>query len=110
MPDTPPRFLRLLGLARRGGNTVLGAPLIFAALRGGKRPPLVIAASDASDATQKKLRTKCEFYRIPLCVSPYTKESLSHAVGKEAPIAAVAILDAGLAEELAKSSGKDATD
>ncbi len=104
MPD---RFLRLLGLAKRGGNTVAGAPLIFAAMKKARPPLLVIAAADASPPSQKKLRTQCEYYRVPLLVSPYTKEILSHAVGNPGLVAAVAVTDAGLAGELQKSSGKD---
>ena len=104
MPD---RFLRLLGLAKRGGNTIVGAPLIFAAMKKARPPLLVIAAADASPPSQKKLRTQCEYYRVPLLVSPYPKDTLSHAVGHMGPVAAVAVTDAGLAGELQKSSGKD---
>ena len=104
MPD---RFLRLLGLAKCGGNTIVGAPLIFAAMQKARPPLLVIAAADASPPSAKKLRTQCEYYRVPLLVSHYTKDTLSHAVGHLGPVAAVAVTDAGLAGELQKSSGKD---
>ena len=107
MSEMPDRPLRLLGLARRAGKLLLGAPLIFAAMHKGKPPFLVIAAADASAPSQKKLRTQCEFYRVPLFISPYTKEALSHAVGKAGLLSAVAVTDAALAGELQKSSGKD---
>ncbi len=110
MSQSPERPLRLLGLAKRGGNLIAGAPLIFTALHRGKRPFLVVAAADASPPSRKKLCTQCEFYQIPLLLSPYTKEDLAHAVGKDAPIAAVAVLDSGLAGELQKSLGKDVPD
>ena len=103
----PDRFLRLLGLAKRAGRTIAGAPLIFAAMRKKRPPLLVIAAVDASPPSAKKLRTQCEYYRVPLLLSPYTKETLSHAVGQLGPVAAVAVTDEGFARELQKSSGKE---
>lgn len=110
MPNNQPdRFLRLLGLAKRGGKTVAGAPLIFAAMHKGRPPALVIAAADASEGSAKKIGTQCEYYRVPLLRSPYPREVLSHAVGEGGLVAAVAVCDPGLAEELIKSSGKDAS-
>ena len=104
------RFLRLLGLARRAGKTVVGAPLVFAPMHKGRPPALVVAAADASPASQKKIRSQCEYYRVPLLETRYPKEILAHAVGKEGPVAAIAVTDPGLAEELRKSSGKEAAD
>ena len=107
--EMPDRTLRLLGLAKRGGNTIAGAPLIFAAMHKGHPPALVIAASDASCGSAKKIRTQCAYYRVPLLLSPYPRAVLSHAVGEGGLVAAVAVTDKGLAEELRKSSGKDAS-
>ena len=107
---SPDRFLGLCGLCRRAGRIVCGAPLIFTALRGKTPPSLVLVAADASAGSEKKLRTKCEFYRVPLLKTPYPKEVLAHAVGKVGPIAAIAVMDAGIAGELLKSSGKDASE
>lgn len=106
----PDRFLGLCGLCRRAGRVVCGAPLIFQALRGKTPPALVLVAADVSQGSEKKLRTKCEFYRVPLLKTPYPKEVLANAVGKEGPLAAIAVLDAGIAGELLKSSGKDASE
>ena len=100
--QAPDRFLGLLGLAKRAGRTVTGAPLIFTAMRSKRPPCLVLVASDASDGARKKLRTKCEFYKIPLLYTTYTKEALAHAVGNSGEVAAVAITDQGLAGELLK--------
>lgn len=103
----PDRFLGLLGLARRAGRTVHGAPLIFAAMRTKRPPCLVIAAADASAGAQKKLRTKCSFYHIPLLLSPYDKGALAHAIGSQGEISAVGVSDEGFAKELVKLSGSD---
>ena len=104
----PDRFLGLLGLCRRAGRVVCGAPLIEEALRSSRPPALVLVASDASEGAAKRLRTKCEFYRVPMLPTGYEKDVLARAVGKDGPLAAVAVMDAGIAKELLKSSGKDA--
>ena len=109
MPNNE-RPLRLLGLARRAGKAVVGAPLVFATMHKGRPPALVLAAADASPASLKKIRSQCEYYGVPLVETRYPKELLSRAVGKEGPVAAVAVTDTGLAEEIRKSSGKDAAD
>ena len=101
--SAPDRFLGMLGLAKRAGRVVIGAPLIFAAMRTKEPPRLVIAAADASAGAMKKLTTKCEFYRIPLLATPYTKARLAHAVGGSGEVAAVAVCDAGFAEQLTKT-------
>ena len=81
-----------------------GAPLIFTAMRSKRPPCLVLVAEDASDGAKKKLRTKCEFYKVPLLYTTYSKEALAHAVGNSGEVAAVAITDQGLAGELLKPS------
>ena len=100
----PDRFLGLLGLAKRAGRTVTGAPLIFTAMRTNRPPCLVLVAEDASDGARKKLRTKCEFYKVPLLYTTYSKDALAHAVGNSGEVSAVAITDQGLAGELLKPS------
>ena len=101
--SAPDRFLGMLGLAKRAGRVVIGAPLIFTAMRTKRPPCLVLAAADASAGAMKKLASKCEFYHIPLRVTPYTKARLAHAVGGLGEVAAVAICDVGFAEQLTKT-------
>ena len=103
--SAPDRFLGMLGLAKRAGRVVIGAPLIFTAMRTKRPPCLVLAAADASAGAQKKLRTKCSFYRTPLLISTYDKATLAHAIGSPGELAAVGISDAGLANQLLKLSG-----
>lgn len=104
------RFLGMLGLAKRAGRVIAGAPLIYTAMHKGSKPSLVIAAADASAPSLKKLRTQCEFYRVPLLSSQYEKTELGHAIGKEGPLAAVAVTDPSFAGELQKLSGKDVSE
>jgi ribosomal protein L7Ae-like RNA K-turn-binding protein len=99
----PDRFLGLLGLAKRAGRTVTGAPLIFTAMRTKRPPCLVLVAEDASDGAKKKLRTKCEFYKIESHMLPIGAGDLGHAVGKLSAIGAVAITDKSLCEMIKKT-------
>ena len=101
--------LRALGLCRRAGALVCGTPMICTALRGGdKKPLMVVAASDVSDATLKKLTDKTGFYSTPLYRIDATGEELAAAVGKSGSLAAVAVTDKNLAALVEKNlGGKD---
>ena len=94
------KLLGFLGLCRKAGRLICGTPQVTEAL-GGKRPPcFVLAAQDASPATQKKLKSQTEFYRVPLYTVNIGVEELAHAVGKTGALAAVAITDEGMATAL----------
>lgn len=88
------RLLGAIGLCRRAGKMICGVPLVCTELRKSGRVQAVLAAGDASDNTKKKLNDKCQFYGVRLIFLPYTAEELARAVGKDAPIGAVAITDA----------------
>ena len=87
------KLLFALGLCRRSGALTCGTPLICTALRqkGKEKPLLVLVASDASEATRKKLTDKCAFYEVPLWPLAFSGETLASAVGKKGMLAAVAI-------------------
>lgn len=87
------RLLGAIGMCKRAGRLICGVPLICTEMRKGGQVCLVLAASDASDNTKKKLNDKCSFYGVRLVFLPYTAEVLAQAVGKDAPIGAVAITD-----------------
>lgn len=90
--------LRALGLARRAGALVCGAPMIITALRSAKKPIVVVAANDISEGTRKKLTDKCTYYKTPLEVLDVGGETLAQAVGKSGFLAAVAVTDENLAK------------
>ena len=100
--SAPDRLLGAIGLCRRAGKLICGVDLICTELRKSekalKAPKVqaVLAASDVSDNTRKKLNDKCKFYGATLIYLPYTADELAAAVGKDAPIGAVAITDAKL--------------
>ena len=108
--DTKKRFLSMLGIARKAGKVICGTALICEAMRKKKKPLLVIVACDVSENTRETLVFKAEFYKVMAIVSDVTKDELSHIVGKDCTIAAVAITDISLAAELLKLSGKEASE
>ena len=73
---------------------ICGVPLICTEMRKGGQVHLVLAAADASENTKKKLNDKCKYYGVRLVYLSCTADELSRAVGKQAPIGAVAITDA----------------
>ena len=93
-------LLGFLGLCRKAGRLICGTPQVTEALGGKRAPVFVVAAYDASPATQKKLRTQTEFYRVPLYTVEIGALELAHAVGKTGALAAVAVTESGMGEAL----------
>ncbi len=89
------RVLSYIGIARKAGKLTFGTDAVCDALRrGGKNP--VFAASDISEATEKKLTDKCAFYGVSLIRIDADTATLAHAIGKTGTVAAVYISDGGL--------------
>lgn len=90
------KTLRALGLCRKAGKLVCGTEQVCEALAGAVRPFLVIAASDNSPNTAKRLSDKCNFYGVRLVLSDSDGQTLAAAVGKSGRTAAVAVTDENL--------------
>ena len=105
------RMLGMLGLCRKAGRLVAGTELTCLEMAAKRPPCLVVLASGASDGTKKKIRTKSEYYGIPLLLADCTPEELGMAIGKSAGIAAAAVKDESFAKELVRieSSGKESS-
>ena len=96
------RVMRALGLCRRAGALICGAPMIIEGMRGRKAPLIVLESGDTSDGTHKKLTDKCRFYGVELVRLDAVGEELARAVGKTGSLAAVAVTDKSLAELVKK--------
>jgi ribosomal protein L7Ae-like RNA K-turn-binding protein len=105
------RLLSNLGICRKAGKLLIGVPLVCEGMRGTKegKASLVLYASDCSENTLKKIRTKCEFYKIESHMLPIGAGDLGHAVGKLSAIGAVAITDKSLCEMIKKTLNDSAT-
>ena len=93
MDSSRQKLLSALGLCRKAGKLICGAPLICDALRSAKKPYAVIMAADNSENTQKKLRDKCTFYGVELLTPDLDGDALSGAIGKSGRMSAVAVTD-----------------
>ena len=98
--------LKLLGLAARAGRTVVGVPLICAALAKGaknKTPLLVLYADDCSANTQKRITDRTAYYGVKCYRLSVDCGALALAVGKrDAAVAAVGVCEPNLAQAIAE--------
>ncbi|GEK90894.1 YlxQ-related RNA-binding protein [Alkalibacterium kapii] len=92
------RALNLLGLAQRAGKLISGEALVLQSVRS-NQAKIVCLASDAGSNTSKQFLNKCEYYKIPL-VTRFTREELSHALGKDRTVCA--LIDDGFMHSLQK--------
>lgn len=89
--------LMALGLAKKAGKLICGAPMVCEAVASKKKPELAVLSTGASENTKKKLRDKCAYYGVRLYELDAAPEDISRAIGGRASTAAVAVSDAGLA-------------
>lgn len=106
------KLLSMLGLCRRAGKLIVGSDIAEDAVYSGKAV-LVIAASDASQRTVKKLFSAAHMCNVKSLVLNRTKDQLGVAVGKYCAVAAIE--DAGFAKKIAElakieSEQEDAND
>ena len=99
-----------LGLCAAGRRITLGTEQVMREIR--RHPEkvyLVVVASDASERTKKQLADKCAYYRRKLLTLNADMFSIARAVGKQAPVAAAAVMNRGLAAKIAESVSPDET-
>ena len=86
------RALGMLGLAMKAGKVVIGTEQVIAFLQK-KKLKLVLLSSGSSDGTKKKIRSKCEYYQVPLAELPIQTDELGDLLGKTYTPAVVGITD-----------------
>lgn len=99
------RLQGMLGFAMRAGKVIIGTELVCNGMkrRGNDRIRITLIASDASEATKKKLLTKSEFYGIEAKEINIDSAELGRLLGKTFGPATVAICDVGFAKEISKA-------
>jgi ribosomal protein L7Ae-like RNA K-turn-binding protein len=89
------KLLFMLGLAKKSGQIIVGAPMIIEHIQKKKTLDpetfLVIEAADTGESSHKKLMDKCNFYNVRRIQINATCEELGASLGKSAT-AAVAIV------------------
>ena len=98
------RALGYLGLARRGGNIVIGEEPVGAACRA-SHARLMILASDAADNTCRRARSFAAGGKPPVLKVPFTKDELGDALGCNA-CAMAAFIDVALGLAFVKALGE----
>ena len=104
------RFYSFLGLCRKAGKMGSGSELSEKMIKSGKAK-LIIIAEDASSATKKRFKNKCEFYDIDHIIVGQ-KESLGRYLGRNVQ-SVIAITDVNFKKklmELADSVAKEEKD
>lgn len=76
------QILNLLGLARRAGQLVTGEGMVLTALQK-DQVRIVLLASDAGQATIKKVTDKCQTHQVRV-VNDFTRLEISQAIGQGA--------------------------
>lgn len=93
--------LNLFGLATRAGKLVTGEELTIKAVQR-KEAKLVVVAADCSESTKLNIQNKCQYYNVPIDFA-FSKEEISHAIGKSRSICA--FTDKGFVDSYLKLKG-----
>ena len=98
------RLVGMLGFAMRAGKIMIGCDLVCSEIRrrGGK-VRLALVSSSASDATKKKINSKCEFYGTEIREIAIDSDELGRMLGKTFSPAVVAVCDDGFAREIKRA-------
>ena len=99
------RLRGMLGLAMRAGKVVIGTEQVFSALSRG-RLHLVLISEGASDASRKRIRVKCEFYKVLAIETELSCEELGRVLGKTYGPACVGISEEGLARTVSELAAR----
>lgn len=90
------KLLFSIGLTRRAGKLFSGTEMVIDGIRSGK-VCRVIACSDVSENTMKKISNSCAYYNVVFTVIDISQETLGKAIGKMFA-ACVGITDPNLSE------------
>lgn len=104
------KLLSMIGLAYKAGKVRFGSDSVIESVRSVKKPDLVIASSDISEKTLKKLTDGCEYHGVKLVRINDGMSELGRAAGGRSELACIAVLDKGFAVKLIELSGDCAAD
>ena len=95
------KALSMIGLCKKAGRLVSGAPMVVDAVRENK-VCLCIYASKAAENSVKRVTDKAKSYNTLALALDVAPEELGHSIGKAGAISAVGITDCGFAEAIKK--------
>lgn len=86
-------LMSCIGLCKRAGKLICGTDAVCTAMREQGNVLAVIAASDISENTAKKISDKTSYYKVPLYRVEQTCYEMGRAVGRMGGSACVGITD-----------------
>jgi predicted RNA-binding protein YlxR (DUF448 family)/ribosomal protein L30E len=95
------RIIGLIGLANKAGMITGGGSMVIDALKGKKKPGLVIIASDVSEAIGDKIKHAAAAHHVPHRIA-VTKDDFGAILGK-APRSAIAVASGGFVAQMTKA-------
>ena len=95
------RIIGLIGLANKAGFLTGGGSMVMDALKGKKRPGLVVVATDVSEAIGEKIIYSAAAHGVPHR-TVVTKNDFGAILGK-APRSAIAVASGGFVAQLVKA-------
>lgn len=101
------RLCGMLGMAHKAGRLSFGTERVLETIRF-RRPRLVLAASDISENTRKRLINSCNYYSeeygypIEYREMELTMDALSHCLGQRGAVSCAALEDKGFTEAIKK--------
>jgi predicted RNA-binding protein YlxR (DUF448 family)/ribosomal protein L30E len=95
------RIIGLIGLANKAGMITGGGSMVMDALKGKKKPGLVIVATDVSEAIGDKIIYAAAAHHVPHRMA-VTKNDFGAILGK-APRSAIAVASGGFVAQLTKA-------
>ena len=95
------KALSMIGLCKKAGRLVSGAPIVIDAIRDGK-VFLAVYAAKASANSVKRITDKAKSFEVTALALDVSPEELGHSIGKAGAVAAVGITDDGFAQAIKK--------
>lgn len=95
------RIVGLIGLANKAGFITGGGSMVIDAVKGKKKPGLVIVATDVSESISEKIIHSAAGHRVPHLIA-VTKDDIGAILGK-APRSAIAVASGGFVAQLMKA-------
>lgn len=103
MDEAMKKTLHALGICAKARALTVGTPMICEAMRGARKPRLVLLAEGNSENTVKRLADKCAYYGVEMIFLAVSGEALAEAIGRSSRVAAVAVGDENLCRLVKKT-------
>ncbi len=99
------KILSLLGIAKKAGKAVCGAPMTVESIRKkASAVKVILLAGDASANTVKRIKNTSEYYKVGVIPLQVGKSDLGALLGHGAELSVVGITDDGFANAMQRAT------